>query len=28
MIGRILVGLDGSKISKVAGEYGIYLSKN
>lgn len=27
MIGRILVGLDGSKISKVAGEYGIYLSK-
>ncbi|WP_028950748.1 universal stress protein [Sulfurihydrogenibium subterraneum] len=28
MIGRILVGLDGSKSSKVAGEYGIYLSKN
>ncbi|MGC8941630.1 MAG: universal stress protein [Sulfurihydrogenibium sp.] len=27
MIGRILVGLDGSKSSKVAGEYGIYLSK-
>jgi len=27
MIGRILVGLDGSKISKVVGEYGIYLSK-
>lgn len=28
MIGRVLVGLDGSKSSKVAGEYGIYLSKN
>lgn len=28
MIGRILVGLDGSKSSKIAGEYGIYLSKN
>jgi nucleotide-binding universal stress UspA family protein len=28
MIGRILVGLDGSKSSKIAGQYGIYLSKN
>lgn len=27
MIGRILVGIDGSKASKVAVEYGIYLSK-
>lgn len=28
MIGRILVGLDGSKASKVAAEYGINLSKH
>ncbi|GAB6073215.1 universal stress protein [Venenivibrio stagnispumantis] len=27
VINRILVGLDGSKNSKIAGEYGIYLSK-
>lgn len=27
MIGRILVGIDGSKASKVAAKYGFYLSK-
>lgn len=27
MIGRILVGIDGSKASKVAAKYGYYLSK-
>ena len=27
MISRILVGLDGSKYSEIAGEYGIWLSK-
>ncbi len=27
MIKRILVGLDGSEASKIAGKYGIYLSK-
>lgn len=27
MIGRILVGIDGSKASKVAAQYGYYLSK-
>lgn len=26
MIGRILVGLDGSKLSKIAAQYGYYLS--
>ncbi|MEJ5173567.1 MAG: universal stress protein [Hydrogenothermaceae bacterium] len=28
MIGRILVGIDGSKASKIASEYGFYLSKS
>ncbi len=27
MIGRIIVGLDGSKSSKIAGQYAIFLSK-